>query len=471
MLIYPIIILGKILFISQRKYDMDKNGLLIKNKKSVDDYISPKKKKRWKPWVIFIGAVILVVVVWLGIGAYSAFSKIITKNVNRSAPFLSFLGDVDPDQLKGEGDGRINILLIGIGGKGHPGGQLADTIQIVSIDPQNKKLAALSLPRDLYIPVAGTKTYSKINSIHADGEAKSEGQGAVLLKETVSNILDLPIHYYIKLDFSGFKKLINEMGGIDIYVQEGISDPYYPAEDMIGYEPFSIKSGKQHMSGDIALKYARSRETTSDFDRSRRQQEIMMAIKEKTLSAGVLANPAKVSAIMNVLGEHLRTDLQMKEIERLIQLFKEIDTSNIISKVLDNSADGPLVSYSNGGYYLKPKTGNFKEVARIAHEIFSDPYLVKENARLEVLNGSSTSGIGKEVSDTLKSYGYNVANLDKADKTYTKTIIYDYSGGKNPYTIKFLQDRFKAETKTQPTSSKSGIDITLIIGDDYPKEE
>jgi len=222
------------------------------------------------------------------------------------------------------------------------------------------------------------------------------------------------------------------------------------------------------MDGTTALKYARSRETTSDFDRSARQQQILMALAKKATTLDILANPAKLTGIMQVLGDHLRTDIQVNEMQRLAELIKEVDTKNIVSKVLDNSAEGPLTDGNiDGGYYLTTKTGNWNEVQRIAHELFSDPYLQKENARLELLNGTETSGLAKEVSDMLISYGYNVVNLDKAPKTYEETTLYDYSNGKYQYTVKFLTERYNAKVITQPTSSKSGIDLTLVVGENY----
>jgi hypothetical protein len=237
---------------------------------------------------------------------------------------------------------------------------------------------------------------------------------------------------------------------------------------MIGYEPFYIQAGEQHMDGNTALKYARSRETTSDFDRSRRQQEILIALKNKVMNAEILANPSTFTGILQVLGDHLRTDVQLDEMERLVELLKEIDTQNIVSKVLDNSTDGPLIDGSiEGGYYLVTKSGDWTDVQRIAHEIFTDPYLAEENARLELLNGTTTNGVAKQISDTLISYGYNVVNLDMAPKTYTKTTIYDYTNGKYPYTIEFLKNRYDAEVIAQPSTSKTGIDISLIVGENY----
>lgn len=452
---------------AKRKHAVDKNGKITKqDKKTVDYYLKPKKKK-YKPFLIFIGLVILAVLIWMGANAYGAYSKIITKN-DSSVPFFDFFDNAAPDQLKGEGDGRINVLLLGVGGNNHPGGTLTDTIQVLSIDPENKKIAALSIPRDLYVTV---EDYGgvKINQVYQIG-AENEGLyggGPQLMKETVSEILDLPIHYYVKLDFEGFKDIINEVGGIDIDVPTAISDPYYPAEDMVGYDPFYIEAGEQYMNGATALKYARSRETTSDFDRSARQQQILLALRDKVLNLGFLANPTKLVSMMQILGDHLRTDIQADEINRMAELVKDVDTGNMATAVLDSSSDGPLVSMSNGGYYLTTRTGDWTEVQRIAHEIFTDPYLAQENARLEILNGTSQVGMGKEVSDTLISYGYNVVNLDTADENYPKTILYDYSNGEFPYTVKFLQDRYNAQVKNQPSTSSTDVDMVLVVGEDY----
>lgn len=452
---------------SKRKHAVDKNGKITKNdKKTVDYYLKPKKK-RYKPFLIFFGLVILAIVIWMGANAYGAYSKIVTKNDN-SAPFFNFFDKAAPDQLRGEGDGRINVLLLGVGGASHPGGTLTDTIQVLSIDPNNNKIAALSIPRDLYVKV---EDYGgvKINQVYQIGAENEElyGSGADLMKDTVSEILDLPIHYYVKMDFDGFKKIINEVDGVDIDVPSAISDPYYPAEDMIGYDPFYIEAGAQHMNGSTALKYARSRETTSDFDRSARQQQILIALRDKVLNLGFLTNPTKLVSMMNILGDHLRTDIQADEMKRMAELVKDVDTGSMATKVLDTSAEGPLEGFSNGGYYLQPKTGNWKEIQRIAHEIFTDPYLSEENARLEVLNGTTQVGMGKEVSDTLISYGYNVINLDTADENYENTILYDYTGGKFPYTVKFLQDRYNTKVKKQPSTSNTDVDMVLIVGEDY----
>lgn len=451
---------------SKRKHIVDNEGALIrKDHQRVSDYTKPSSKK-WKKPLIIIGFIIIAVLIWVGVGAFSVLGKIITKNVDGGSPF--FVGEVDPNELKGEGDSRINILLIGIAGANHPGGQLADSIEVVSIDPKNKTAAMLSLPRDLRVPIQG-HGQQKINAAHSLGVSKNKDGGPELMKKTVSDILDLPIHYYIRIDFSGFIKFIDALGGIKIDVTKPISDPYYPDEAMKGYSPFYIKTGIQQMNGSTALKYARSRQTTSDFDRSRRQQEIMLAVKEKALSAGVLLNPKKLSDVMNILGDHLRTDMQLNEIQRVFDIVKDLNTSEIATEVLDSSEDGPLKAINSGGYYLVPRTGNFKEVQRIAHELFSDTYLTQENAQIEILNATSKKGIAGEVSDMLKSYGYNIVKIGTNDTTLAKSKIIDYSNNQKSYTLQFLKTRFDATVEVQPKPNSSYPDMVLLVGNDYDK--
>lgn len=463
-------------FKPKRQHIVDAGGNLInKPTSTIDSIIKPKRRFKFFGVGLMLVMILLITgsILWVGTSAFGAIGKIITKNQGNSSPFLSFLGNISPDQLKGEGDSRINILLIGIGGANHPGGQLADTTMVMSIDPKEKAIAMLSIPRDLYVPIPGYGN-GKINSAHSIGVQYQDktGGGPELLKKTVSDILDLPIHYYIRIDFVGFIKLIDKLGGITVDVDKAISDPFYPDENMEGYEPFYIKSGRQILDGITTLKYARSRETTSDFDRARRQQQILLAIKDKTLNLGFLANPKKISDILKILGDHLRTDMQYQEMEKIFNILKDFDTSKTINRVLDNSTDGLLTNANDlGGYYLIPKTGinDFTEIQELVHEIFSDPYLREESAKIEILNASKNQGVALDASKMLKSYGYNIVKIADNDKILDKTIIYDYSEGKKAFTLRFLANRLNAEITKQPQKSGSDLDITILLGNNYSK--
>jgi LCP family protein required for cell wall assembly len=423
-----------------------------------------------RPWKLIIFGILLFIFSVFGgfaLRVVLALKNISTPNDNQ-APAFSLPNLFSPGELKGEGDGRINILLLGVGGTNHPGGNLADTIQVVSIDPKNKQLAMLSLPRDLLVSIPGAGS-NKINYAHAYGEQNPQktGGGPKLMKEVVGNVLDLPIHYYARIDFQGFEKIVDALGGIDIYVEKSINDPFYPAPDMIRYQPFSISAGQHHLDGKTALKYSRSRETTSDFDRSRRQQQVLQAIKNKALSLGVVGNPAKIAELAQIVGVHFRTNLSTVEIARGLELSRDASQYKIVSKVLDNSPGGLLVSVNEGGYFLKPRSGNFKEIQRLAHEIFAEPYVTSEQAKIEVVNASGSTQTLSEAVSLLRTYGYTVASQRTSGEVVERTIIYDYSAGTKPYTVNFLSQRFSVSVSLQTRPQNSAADLAFVIGKDF----
>lgn len=430
------------------------------------------KVKRLSPRKLVLGALLVISVLVLVYGALTlgSLSKIIVKNTGRGSPLLSKRGG-----LQGEGDGRINLLIMGMGGPGHPGGLLADTIMVLSVDPVNHKAAFLTVPRDLAVdypkPLSGG---GKINNVHAFGEERKRevsGGGPALMKQVIADVLDLPIHYFVRVDFRAFERLVDAVGGVTVTVDKPIYDPLYPAPNMIDFEPFSIGAGVQSLEGKTALKYARSRETTSDFDRSRRQVQLMLALKEKVLRGNILANPKKMSEIAAILGNHLRTDLTVPELQRFLDISTKIEGKPIV-KVLDTTEGSSLTSTAgeNGAYLVVPKSGDFGEVQRIAHEIFTDPYLALEKANVEIRNSSGSQATGQEVEQLLKSYGYQVARVLVTSDVVSKTQIYDFSKGTKSYTIDFLRKRLAAEVIADPDKTvkrATGADLVVILGTDY----
>jgi len=388
------------------------------------------------------------------------------------------------DIIKGEQsdafkEDRINILIVGRGGENHPGPLLTDSIMVLSVKPKDKKAAILSMPRDLYIPIKGHGS-DKINSAYADGyndyldkschkkktsDCKSEAMaaGANLTRATVSEVLGIPIHFYISGDFEGFKKIVDKLGGLDIVVEKTLYDPLYPDEQMKGYSPFLIKAGKQHINGETALKYTRSRETTSDFDRAKRQQQILQAMKDKAFQLGILSSPKSILDIIKILGDHLRTDLSPTDLKTLAELMKS--TASIVNKVLDSSSGGPLVSdNSSGTYYLKTRTGNYLELREIAGNIFEDQSKVLLN--IELINGSGISSNGANLAASLRKLGYS-ANVSSAEKGYKTTIIYRYvdDAAKNK-AIDDIGDSLNA-TVIEQVQSSAKFDLLIKIGEDY----
>lgn len=429
---------------------------------------------------------IMACVVALGFGAAVpvaiASRKAVTKNTSGGAPALKKEA-VDPTTLKGEGDGRINILLLGIGGAGHDGGNLSDTIMVASIDPRTKDVAMISIPRDMYVKI-GDYGSSKINAAYAYGEMYDyEGGGLALAKSTVSKVLNVPIHYGIRVDFAAFRQAVDSVGGVDVNVPKALYDPLYPLGETGKYMVVNVPAGQQHFNGEQALQYTRSRETTSDFDRAARQQQVILALKEKATGLKTLSNPAAMLGLVTAAGTHVQTDFQPNELTKLASIVKDIDTTKVSSKVLDTTNYLDQTT-DQRGYIEYPKLGlyNYSDIQDFVHGLFADSYLKQENAAVLVQNGTPKNGVALQVFKLLKGYGYNLMPAATADRSdYATTQIIDYSNGTKPYTIKYLEKRFatkavkqaKTATTVDPATGQPAAqpDVTVILGANYTPQE
>lgn len=372
--------------------------------------------------------------------------------------------NLDANLFKKPGSGRFNVVLLGIGGENHPGGTLTDSIQVASVDTINKKIGFTSVPRDLYVMVPG-KGRTKINEAYSTGERSKKGGGGLIVRQILENVTGAPISNFVVIDFAGAKELIDQLGGIDVNVPKALNDPLYPDERQIGYSPFSVRAGMQHMNGSTALKYARSRETTSDFDRSARQQIIMDAIKDKALSMGVLTNPMKVNGMMGVLGKHLQTDLTIDQVRALIAIYKDAGDSN--HAVLDTSDKlGLLQSGSDaGGRYINYPVLGYDRFEAI-HQWFGknnpDPLIPKEGATVTVTASSkATKAQTDAFMARLKDYGFTVSlSTEPTTKTVSSTTLYT-KGNDKPITKNYLSSILDT-TAIKGTPLDSGSDFEII---------
>ena len=442
----------------------------------ISSYTKPKRKTL-KIVILVILVVLLGVGAWVGITAFNALKKITAFSSGNNS-MMSLFGDSSQKTLKGQSDGRTNILLLGMGGKNHPGGLLTDSIMVMSIDWQTKKVALMSIPRDLYVQIPGYG-YAKINEAYAYGaqNAKLTGGGGQVASETVSKVFGIPVHYFYTVDFEGFKKLVDNVGGIDVVVDKDLNDPLYPAADMINYDPFKITAGPHHLDGKVALKYARSRETTSDFDRSKRQQKVIAATKTKVMTLDILANPKKITDLMNIIGDHVQTNMSVEEIKTFWSSIKDLDLDNMINKVFDTAADGPLTSStsSKGSYIIIPKKGqgNYAELQEIAQNIFVDAAdtangtvqgaTINKSLKIEVLNASGSIGQAKKAADKLKIQGYTNVITGDAPTNRAETIAYSCKTNTTASTAKKIAEYFSTTYLTKSTCT-SGVDISLVIG-------
>ena len=232
--------------------------------------------------------------------------------------------------------GDIDILILGRGWRENDAPDLTDSIILWHYNKKQNSFVTLSIPRDLLVQskILGRV---KINEIYP-GAKKSLWDEAAMnhLMEIVSQITGREIHLYAMFDFSWFRKLIDAIDGIEIDVPERLYDPEYPTKNW-GYTIVDIPVGLQHFDGDKALKYARSRHTTSDFDRSRRQQLVMQAVRDKMTSLSVLSSPRKLEAIYTALSDSLQTNISLTDILKIAQKFWKIEKKNISGYALDVS--------------------------------------------------------------------------------------------------------------------------------------
>jgi LCP family protein required for cell wall assembly len=389
--------------------------------------------------------------------------------------------NVDISKLKGEGDGRINILLLGNGGPGHEGPDLTDTIILASIDPVNHNTALLSIPRDLWVKIPGDG-YQKINAAYVYGKQQSKGKsetekdqdGLALLDKTLSPIIGVPIHYHAVVDFAAFKQTVNAIGGVTFNVPETLYDPTIAWENH-GNSYIAMK-GQQSFNGDKALLYARSRETSSDFARGERQRQLMVAIKDKTFSLGTFSNPVKVSSLLSSLGNNVYTDFSLDDMTRLYKIMGKIPSTSVNSIDLVTPPHNLLTTGNmNGLSVVEPRAGlfDYDAIQSYVRNALKDSYIAKENSQIAIYNATDVAGLATKQSDYLKSYGYNVVTIGNTPKSTNppKTQIIDLTKGAAKYTKNYLEKRYGVTSTTilPPTlgiTPPAGTNFVIIVGED-----
>lgn len=393
------------------------------------------------------------------------------------------------DKLKGESTGRVNILLAGNSADdpGHQGGTLTDSIMILSVDTKNKTAFMLSIPRDLYVSVPG-HGHQKINTVYPVGERDDFRQagyadgGMGLLQKTIKQDLGITTHYYALINYNALRDAVNAVGGVDIKIQS--SDPrglYDPNKDWTTGGPLvRLSNGWHHLNGQQALNLSRARGDSSrsygyansDFTRTEHQRQLILALRSKTTSAGVLSNPIKLSKLFDSIGNNVDTDMTLGNARRLYEITKELGGSNIQSVGLnDANGENLLKNYrtSRGESALIPAAGldDFSDVQRFIQQLTSSNLLLREGADVVVLNGTSYNGLAARESDNLEEKNFSVSAIGDADsENYTKTQIIDLSNGGKPNTKRALQKAYPGSTVTNvnPYGSKYKADFIIVIG-------
>lgn len=486
---------------------MNRFLVVFMSQEEVNGFLS-ERKARAKIGLITkslsVGAVLLVVA---GIFASTKISRSTAEEPQAAGVFSLFssfrrLVTSQDKALSGEDADRINILLLGVGGAGHEGPELTDTIMFASYKPSTNDVGMISVPRDLTVEVDGYG-YRKINAVNAIAEMNAAGSGVAASADIIHEIFGQTADYTVKIDFGGFEEIIDDVGGVDVYINNSFTDNTYPLDDKDGnVQTVSFVQGWARMDGKTALQYARSRHGDSgegsDFARASRQQKILLALKDKALSLNVLLNPVKLNNIISTIRENISTDMSIWEMMRLAEYIPKINREAIVMRVLDTAPGGPLYQTTiNDAFVILPRNEDWSDLKLIAANIFDKSNIPtsqsaalpeKPNAtdgiRIEIQNGTTTAGLAARTAELLESSGFTIAVVSNADvRDYPKTMIFDYTNGKKAEELASLQEYLDADVVMTPQGyltsdavvpdslgsvpdrAGSNIDFLIIIGE------
>jgi polyisoprenyl-teichoic acid--peptidoglycan teichoic acid transferase len=374
---------------------------------------------------------------------------------------------------------RVNLLLLGIDQRQNdPGPYRTDTIILLSVDPATNSAAMLSIPRDLWVTIPGFGE-NRINTAHYLGDARDyPGGGVALSKRTVWYALGVPVHYYIRINFTGFEQMVDAIGGLTIDVPERIYDDKYPDENY-GTMVIEIPAGIQVMDGKTALQYARSRHGRDDFDRMVRQQALLLAARDKALSLDIPIT--RIPKLLDLAGESIKTDLSLDEMMALADIAKRVRREDIRYGVIDSSMTTTVVRPSGA----MVEVAHWDKVQALVNDLFPAPVpesapspsiaraqLISEAARIALENGTLDETLAQQTAEMLRDAYFNVVRYDNADRfDHAETIIIQYTNV--PYTV----DALAAELGTSPDNVRKeppvepDIDLLVILGRDIQRKK
>ncbi len=393
-------------------------------------------------------------------------------------PDEPFQGSTGPIAEPWDGASRVTILLMGLDyrdwtvGEGPP---RTDSMMLLTLDPVGRTAGMLSIPRDLWVEIPGGFGYGKINTAYQLGEAyEMPGGGPGLAIDTVEKFLGVDIHFYAQIDFGAFERFIDEIGGVKINVTEEITIDRLGGDDI----PLTLQPGVQTLPGDIALGYIRTRKTAGgDFDRSRRQQEVIMAIRNQILRFDMIPTLIEKSeALFTELSGGINTNLDMTQIIQLAILAQQIPEEDIHGVVIDVEHVTFAVS-PEGLDIVKPIPD---QIRILRDEIFGTATaagatcstditqcVLTEGAIISVRNGTSVPGLASGTGDYLLGFGFNIIEVTNANQPYQNTTIIDYTG--NPYTVQYLVELLSISPNAIFSSydPSSTLDIVIALGLDW----
>lgn len=467
------------------KKDLDSSlGAIDLQEKKQSKKGDPKlREKRRK--IIKRTAIVVAVIAVLIIG-YVVAKIVLAGNKSFQGGVLGF---VQKSKLQQDANGRSNILIFGTSedseGGDHPGGNLTDSIMLLSVNQTKKDAYMVSMPRDLWVKLdtpCSVGYEEKLNTVYmcASDDGKEEQKGADALRKKVGEVLGVDVHYYAHLNYKVVSDAVNAVGGVDVKIEtddpRGIYDPNFDWTCNHQCKMVYYKNGEiAHLDGPHALALARARNAQGgyglpggNFDRERNQQKILRALQEKALSAGTLTNLGKVTGLIDALGNNLRTNINTSEVRALMDLAQEIQGDKLQSIALDEEGKSVVTTGDyQGRSVVKPLAGifDYSEIQALISKKMSDNAVAKEEAVVAVYNGSGIAGLAKQSSDELKAKGLSIGAVGNAPGgNVPDTQIYQVQEG-FPATKALLESHYKVTVAAgQSPAPAEGAQFVVILG-------
>jgi LCP family protein required for cell wall assembly len=388
-----------------------------------------------------------------------------------------------------DGKERLNILLVGVDEQG--GGFNTDTMIVVSIDPQANQVVMFQLPRDTVdvpTPPGPVRNYygavysNKINSFAANanradfypGNTKTHTRGLNGLKDILGNLYGLDIKYYVEVNFGGFTRVVNALGGVTVNVQVPLLDDNFPQAGGARLRLY-IPAGIQHMSGDQALRYARSRKSTSDFERAARQQRVLVSLREQLDIGQAIRN---IDSLAAAISSSVKTDIPVELVPKLLGLADRIPSRSIRSVIFTPPYyQTECLACGKRGYIIQPNVPRIRGAIRDAFRVdpnFADARdaLLQEGAQVWVLNGSGRTGEAARLAQFLSYLGMDATAPNQRPDTsgLQKTTIRAYNGAADsmPLTVAALEQQLGV-TVEPVTDPSVRVDFVVITGRTTPQ--
>ncbi|HAJ37565.1 MAG TPA: hypothetical protein DCL15_18000 [Chloroflexi bacterium] len=370
----------------------------------------------------------------------------------------------------------LNILLLGTDERPDEYGPTrTDTMILLSVNPATGAMGMLSLPRDLWVPIPGLGVTTKINTAYMLGELQDyPGGGAQLAKDTVSSFVGRPVDYFVRVNFDGFREIIDLIGGVTVEVPNTIHDEEYPTPDY-GVETFHIDAGTHHLDGETALKYARTRHNDGDYSRARRQQDIIRAVAQQVMSAGMLPQLlTKAPQLLATMQNSIETDIPIATGIELAQRFQNRAAGDVQQLVLDNRYGEETFS-SEGAWILLPDRTRVRTALSAFYAALEAPSGAAQVAladpksvRIEILNGTTSPNAAARTAALLQQQGWQVASIGDADRSdYAQSIVINY-GVADAVAAAVSTDLNlePAQAQINGLAASAPVDIRIVVGRD-----